>query len=151
MLQHFTEVVLDGPAAFFPGFTFGSPMGAMIMRESDGVVLYLFFVIWRSGSPWCTVQFAGLGPSSSGANCLVAHLFEAKFDVSDVDFTLYHCFYDEAMAFDAACWGRRRRLLALPSRGRRRLATTTGSSSGVGTRSVVVCRRINGRTYCTTI
>lgn len=96
-------------------YPLGRTTGAILMSEASGRTAYLFFAVFASYSRMCTEP--GAGPASrarvNGATCVLAHVFEAQYDVSGTDFSAMNDFYSPS-------YGTRRRLLHAEGYGPRR-------------------------------
>lgn len=121
--------------------------GAVIMRESDGATAYLFYGIFKGDSLQCSVPDAAQGASA----CTLAHLFEARYDLSDVSFDEIHTFFESSSSRRSVLEGEEWSAVSYPhsadtlthyiSKRRRLLATTPTSTSLAGAVRSMVCRR----------
>jgi len=101
----------------------GQTVGAILMSEADGRTASLL-TVFASSSRMCAPPGAGAVNKTGArdATCVLAHVFEAQYDVSGIDFSVINDFYEPS-------YGRRRRLLQLEGRRSRwKLSPTAGVS-----------------------
>lgn len=104
MLEDYTYHVIMNASTFLNDFYYGKTYAAIIMHEQSGNVAYFFFFVRPPTSRWCNSTY----------NCVVGTIFEAKYDVSDISFPQYHCFYgdQDQCPTDYTYYHYRRRLLS---------------------------------------